>query len=68
MNRIISIVLLACGVMLLIYGGIASDSIASGFSRLFTGSPTDKTIWLFIAGGVATIVGLSGLLRGSKTP
>lgn len=68
MNRIISLVLLACGITLLIYGGIASDSIGSGFSRLFTGSPTDKTIWLFVGGGVVTVVGLAGLFRSSKTP
>lgn len=68
MNRIVSLILLAGGVTLLIYGSIASDSIGSGFSRLFTGSPTDKTIWLFLAGAAVTIVGLSGLIRSSKTP
>lgn len=68
MNRIISLVLLVCGIALLTYGGIASDSIGSGFSRLFTGSPTDKTIWLFAGGVAAIIFGLSGLIRGSKTP
>jgi amino acid permease len=62
----ISIVLLIVGVILLSYGVTASDSIGSSFSRFFTGQPTDRTIWLLIAGAVAAILGLTGLLRGSK--
>ncbi len=66
MNKTLSIALLVIGVVLLVLGVIASDSVSSSFSRLFTGEPTDKTIWMLIGGGVATIVGLGGLLRGSK--
>jgi len=33
-------------------------------SRFFTGSPTDKTIWLLVVGIIAIIIGLAGLLRG----
>ena len=66
MNKLVSLALLIGGIILLIYGASASDSIGSGFSRLFTGSPTDKTIWLLIGGGVATIVGAAGLLRTAK--
>jgi len=47
------------GVILLIAGLNASDSVASRFSRLFTGSSTDKTIWLLIGGAFALIVGAS---------
>ena len=69
MNKPISLVLLVGGIILIVYGANASDSLGSDFSRFFTGSPTDKTIWLLIAGAAATIIGLSGLLfRGSKTP
>ncbi|MFT3867180.1 MAG: DUF3185 family protein [Nibricoccus sp.] len=68
MNKMISVVLLVCGITLLVYGAMASDSVASGFSRFFTGSPTDKTIWLLIGGAVATLIGLAGLMRGSKIP
>ena len=67
MNKIVSIVLLTVGITLLLYGVLASDSFGSDISRFFTGSPTDKTIWLFLGGAVATIAGLSGLIRGSKT-
>ena len=66
MNKIFSLGLLIGGVALLIYGVNASNSIGSDFSRLFTGSPTDKSIWLLIGGIVVTIIGAGGLMRGSK--
>ncbi len=67
MNKIISLALLVAGISLLIYGINASDSIGSDFSRFFTGSPTDKTMWMLIGGAIATVVGASGLvISGSK--
>ena len=67
MSKLISLVLLVGGIMLIVYGVNASDSVGSSFSRMFTGSPTDKTIWLLIGGTVAALVGLAGVLRGSKS-
>ena len=66
MNKIISIVLLIGGVMLMIFGIQATNSFSSDISRFFTGSPTDKAIWMLIGGIVAAVVGLAGTLRGSK--
>jgi len=66
MNKILFLVILAVGVVLLVLGFKEADSISSSFSRLFTGEPTDRAIWLLIGGGVATIVGLGGVARGSK--
>lgn len=68
MNKILSIALLAGGIVLIIYGINASNSLGSDFSRFFTGSPTDKSIWLLIGGIVAAAIGAGGLLRGSKSP
>lgn len=68
MNKILSTAILAVGVILLIYGFSASDSIGSSFSRFFTGSPTDRTIWLMIGGVVAIAIGLTGFFRGTKAP
>ena len=68
MNKIISLALLVGGIVLISYGLSASESISSDFSRFFTGNPTEKTMWLLIAGIVASVVGAVGLLRGSKTP
>lgn len=66
MNKPVSLALLVGGVILIAYGISASDSIGSSFSRFFTGSPTDKTMWLLIGGGIAAAVGGSGLMFGSK--
>jgi hypothetical protein len=68
MNKPISLALLVGGVILIVYGVNASNSNASGFSRFFTGDPTDKTMWLLIGGAVAIIAGAAGLIRGIKTP
>ena len=67
MNKAISLALLIGGIILIIYGVSANDSIGGRFTRFFTGAPTDETIWMLLGGIVATIVGAAGLLRGSKT-
>jgi len=67
MNKAISMVLLICGAILVVYGLGASDSAGSGISRFFTGAPTDKTIWLLVGGGAAVIAGVVGLMGGSKS-
>lgn len=67
MNKPISLALLIGGIILIIYGANASDSIGSSLSRLFTGAPTDRTVWFLAGGAVAAVAGLAGLLRGSKS-
>lgn len=67
MNKSLSLVLLIGGVVLLIYGASASDSVASSFSRLFTGQPTDRTIWLLLGGMAAAVAGLFGMMRGPRS-
>ena len=67
MNRIVSLALLIGGIVLLAYGISASNSAGSSVSRAVMGAPTDKTIWLLVGGGLAALVGLAGVLRGSKT-
>ena len=64
MNKLISLAILAGGIVLVIYGVAASKSFSSDISRFFTGSPTDKAIWMLVVGIVAIIIGLAGLLRG----
>ena len=65
-NKLISLVLFAGGIVLVIYGVAASESFSSDVSRFFTGSPTDKTMWLMIGGILAIVIGLVGLLRVHK--
>jgi len=66
MNKMLSLALLAGGILLLIFGIIAYDSTSSDISRFFTGSATDKSIWLLVCGIAATIAGLVGLSRKSN--
>lgn len=63
MNKIISLALLAGGIVLMVIGINATNSLGSDISRFFTGSPTDKAIWMLIGGVVASVVGLVGLMR-----
>lgn len=66
MNKGLSVALLVVGILLIVWGVSASESFSSDVSRFFTGSPTNKAAWLLIGGIAAAIVGLFGLLRGSK--
>jgi hypothetical protein len=66
MNKAISLALLVGGIILIVYGVNASNSVASSFSRMFTGNPTDRTGWLLVGGIVASIVGLGGVLMGGS--
>lgn len=67
MNKLVSLILLAVGIVLIVYGVNASNSIGSDFSRLFTGSPTDKSLWLLIGGVAVALIGAGGLFRGSRS-
>jgi Protein of unknown function (DUF3185) len=64
MSKAVSLALLAGGILLIVFGVMASTSFTSDISRFFTGSPTDKAIWMLLGGVVASIVGVVGLLRG----
>jgi hypothetical protein len=68
MNKTVSLALLAGGVVLLILGINAMDSFGSDVSRFFTGSPTDKAVWMLIGGIVATVLGLGLTVRNWRHP
>jgi len=66
MDKTISLAILAGGILLLIFGVNASNSVSSDISRVFTDAPTDKAIWMLVGGVAVTIIGLVGLVRGSR--
>lgn len=66
MNRITSIVLLVIGLVLLIWGYNTSNSLSSGFSEFFTGSPSAKAIWILVIGAIIGVIGLVGIFRGAR--
>jgi hypothetical protein len=67
MKNTLSFALIAVGIILLIFGYYAYDSTSSDISRFFTGSATDKSMWLLVGGLAALVAGISGLSRGLKT-
>lgn len=66
MNKILSLAILIGGIALIIIGINATNSFSSDVSRFFTGSPTDKAVWMLIGGIVAALIGFTTLMRNSK--
>jgi len=67
MSKIPSLAVLIIGVIFILWGLNASESFGSDVSRLFTGEPTDRTIWLLVIGIVLAGIGLTGSLRSRRT-
>jgi hypothetical protein len=61
MNKIPSIAFLAVGIILLVYGLNASNSITSSVTNAVSGSPTNKSIWLIALGVIGILSGGFGL-------
>lgn len=59
--RGLAIAFLVVGVILLAYGLSAGDSFASNVKEAFTGTPTDRSIWLVVSGALLAVVGGSTL-------
>ncbi len=66
MNKGLSIAILVVGVVLLIFGINAHESLASSAKEVVTGTPTDKSIWLIVGGIVAILVGGFNSLRRAR--
>lgn len=66
MRTPLGIVLLLIGVVLLVLGFAASESVASSFSKFFTGEPTDRAIWLMLGGVVSLGLGAALSWRSSQ--
>jgi hypothetical protein len=66
MGRSLSIAFFVVGIVLIVMGMSALDSFSSDISRFFTGSPTNKAVWLLIGGIILTIVGMSDMFRVQK--
>ena len=58
MSKAIGAALIVVGILLLVWGVNASDSLGSGISRIFRNTPTDRTIWLLVGGAAAGAAGL----------
>jgi uncharacterized membrane protein YidH (DUF202 family) len=56
-NKLIGLVLLAVGIVLLVMGYNAAQSVGSQFQQAFSGSMSDKAMLFYIGGAVVTAVG-----------
>jgi hypothetical protein len=66
MPKITSIALLIVGLILLVYGLNASNSVSSSVSQAVSGSPSNKTIWLIALGVLGIVSGGIGVFRRSS--
>ena len=66
MNQLAPVALIAGGITLIIFGVRATHSFSSDVSRLFTGSPTDKAMWMLIGGIITAVIGLTMTFRTSR--
>jgi hypothetical protein len=58
--------LLVGGVSLIALGIGSLQSLGSDVYQYFTGSRTNKAMWMLIGGSVLCVVGLTGLAHGTK--
>jgi hypothetical protein len=66
MPKITSVALLVVGLILLVYGLSASNSVSSSVSQAVSGSPSNKTIWLIALGVLGIVSGGIGVFRRSS--
>jgi drug/metabolite transporter (DMT)-like permease len=66
MNKAIGLVVLVAGLVLIVTGYNASQSFSSDVSRLFTGSATNKAMWMLVWGTAAALVG--AVLMNRRNP
>jgi uncharacterized membrane protein YidH (DUF202 family) len=57
-RRLVGLVVLAVGIVLLVFAWNAYHSFASDVSQTFTGNATDHAMWLLVWGIVCAIVGI----------
>jgi hypothetical protein len=57
-QRTVGVVLLVAGIVLLIVGMNASNSVADQVSNTFTGRFTQSTMWCILGGITAAVLGL----------
>ncbi len=63
-QRIFGVILLVVGVVLLIFGLNASDSVVDQVSEGVTGKFTDETMWYIIGGLASAVLGGVMLVAG----
>ena len=66
MKKAMGIVCLVAGVFLIVWGYNLSQSIGGQFQQVFTGSPGDKSMWLYLSGLILCAAGMFQIYFGKK--
>ncbi len=61
MSKVPSLALLIVGIILLVYGLNAANSVSSSVTQAVSGTPTNKSIWLIVLGALGIVSGGIGL-------
>ncbi|HEV2456663.1 MAG TPA: DUF3185 family protein [Verrucomicrobiae bacterium] len=62
LQRTVGVICLAIGIMLLIHGHDMARSLGSQVQQVFTGAPSDRSTYFYIAGAALTIFGASQII------
>ena len=63
MNHLSGIALLVVGSLLIFWGYNESQSLGSHLTRLYSGNPSQNTLYYYIGGGVCILLGAINLFR-----
>jgi hypothetical protein len=66
MRNVLGVACLVGGAMLIVWGRNMAHSVGGVVHYVFTGSPGDKPMWLYVGGAVLGAIGLFQLLRNLK--
>jgi hypothetical protein len=66
MIKVVSLEFLAGGTLLLLSGIHESNSLRSDIFRFFTGSASDKAIWMLVGGSISIALGMFVLLHAYR--
>jgi uncharacterized membrane protein HdeD (DUF308 family) len=67
MKKVIGIALLAGGIVLLVNGFKARDSVESQLNQALRGSPSKNALWLLVSGAACSVAGAALILVPSKS-
>lgn len=56
-QKLLGIILVVIGIILLVFGFNASQSLGDQVTETFTGRFTDETMWYIIGGAIAVVIG-----------
>lgn len=66
LQRTIGVICLVIGILLLIHGHDIAQSIGSQVQQVFTGAPSNRSTYFYIAGAALTIFGASQIIWPAK--